>query len=261
MKEHALVREQQQRRNAEDTGIVFDARDKYCYQLRVRGGVAPLTLYGGENQQKSLVSTAQKYLGRGDVLLPEDVKDDGRAELAPYFKPSWVQTLDEIPYEDIVSAQAVNAFVPLILCRELLPLMGGGKSTTTTMTVSDTLPPPPPPPPPPSEPKQPRRESKPKTGGAARKPLGYIINVSSREGLFEARPWHSAKRATHVHTNMTKAAVNMITQTEPAAAWQARRVAMNTVDPGYMSPAPEMDGAYGGEGRPLGWEDGAGRVL
>ena len=52
----------------------------------------------------------------------------------------------------------------------------------------------------------------------------------------------------------------MITQTEAAGAWRTRSVAMNTVDPGYLSCAPEMDGFSVG-GRPIGWEDGAGRVL
>ena len=35
---------------------------------------------------------------------------------------------------------------------------------------------------------------------------------------------------------------------------------MNTVDPGYMSAAPEFENAFDGQ-RPLGWEDGVGRVL
>jgi hypothetical protein len=39
-------------------------------------------------------------------------------------KSSWVQRLDEIPYEDMIAAQSVNAFMLLILCRELLPLLG-----------------------------------------------------------------------------------------------------------------------------------------
>ncbi|KAI3391710.1 hypothetical protein diail_6955 [Diaporthe ilicicola] len=59
---------------------------------------------------------------------------------------------------------------------------------------------------------------------------------------------------------MSKAGLNMITETEASNAWQKYRVCMNTVDPGYMSAAPEYEQAYGGE-RPLGWEDGAGRVL
>lgn len=92
------------------------------------------------------------------------------------------------------------------------------------------------------------------------KPQGYIINVSSREGIFEERTNSPAKAGKHVHTNMSKAALNMITETEAATAWHSRRVAMTTVDPGYMSAAPELEDAFGGV-RPIGWEDGAGRVL
>lgn len=135
-------------------------------------------------------------------------------------KSSWVQTANEIPYEDIISAFSVNSFVPLILCRELLPLMGNEMSIGTT-TV---------------------------------RPLGYIINVSSREGIFEDG---KGKREYHVHTNMSKAAINMITETEAGAAWK-RRVAMNSVDPGYMSAAPEFQSEGG---CPIGFEDGAARIM
>ncbi|VUC34646.1 unnamed protein product [Clonostachys rosea] len=135
-------------------------------------------------------------------------------------KSSWVQDLTEIPYADVVTAQAVNAFVPLILIRELLPLMSRDKD------------------------QQP----------------GQIINVSSREGIFEDKRNHSAKQGKHVHTNMSKAALNMITETEASSSWKNHNVALNTVDPGYMSAAPEMENLFGGV-RPLGWEDGAGRVL
>ncbi|OAA80253.1 oxidoreductase [Akanthomyces lecanii RCEF 1005] len=142
--------------------------------------------------------------------------------VVPYSKSSWVQSLHEIPYEDLISAHSVNTFVPLILIRELLPVM--------------------------------RR----KEGAGDR--CGYIVNVSSREGIFENRKGHSAKRGKHVHTNMSKAALNMITETQAAEAWEKYGVAMNTVDPGYMSAAPEFEDSFGGE-RPIGWGDGAGRVL
>ncbi|CAI0651549.1 unnamed protein product, partial [Colletotrichum noveboracense] len=89
---------------------------------------------------------------------------------------------------------------------------------------------------------------------------GHIVNVSSREGIFETDRNSSAKRGHHVHTNMSKAGLNMITETEAATAWKKHKVAMNTVDPGYMSAAPEYEDARGGE-RPIGWEDGASRVL
>ena len=136
---------------------------------------------------------------------------------------SWVQSLSQIPYDDVISAHSVNTFVPLILVRELSPLM-----------------------------------SRKVAGERAAK--GYIVNVSSREGIFERRPGHPAKQGKHVHTNMSKAGLNMITETEASTLWRERRVAMNTVDPGYMSAAPELEDSHGGA-RPLGWEDGVGRVL
>lgn len=134
---------------------------------------------------------------------------------------SWVQSLTEIPYEDFITAHSVNTFVPLILIRELMPLMSVPQPRDTA---------------------------------------GYIINVSSREGIFEDRRSASAKNGRHVHTNMSKAGLNMITETEASTAWHHHGVTMNTVDPGYMSAAPEMENLHGGE-RPIGWEDGAGRVL
>ncbi|KNG83365.1 putative short-chain dehydrogenase [Aspergillus nomiae NRRL 13137] len=134
-------------------------------------------------------------------------------------RSSWTQSLDQIPYEDVISAQAVNAFVPLILCRELLPRMGATSKSS--------------------------------------RPLGYIVNVSSREGILESRTKSASKAGHHVHTNMSKAALNMITETESESAWK-RHVAMNTVDPGYMSAAPECQRA---DGCPIGFEDGAARVL
>lgn len=63
----------------------------------------------------------------------------------------------------------------------------------------------------------------------------------------------------------------MLTETEAAPAWRKRRVAINSVDPGFMSAAPEVErwwrerkeGDGGGSSWrcPIGWEDGAGRVL
>lgn len=64
----------------------------------------------------------------------------------------------------------------------------------------------------------------------------FIINVSAIEGQF-ANP----KQGTHVHTNMAKAALNMLTHT--AAAQLARDgILMNSVDPGWISQqAPQSD--------------------
>jgi len=56
-----------------------------------------------------------------------------------------------------------------------------------------------------------------------------IVNVSSREGQFSVY-----KTAHHPHTNMAKAALNMMTRTA-AADFAQQRIYMNAVDPGWVS--------------------------
>ncbi|KAL4968706.1 uncharacterized protein BDV14DRAFT_129951 [Aspergillus stella-maris] len=201
------------------TLIADSTGDKYLPM--VRGGLAASwipTIENGDKEDKS-----SKELS---IIPQKGLYTSGNTDLQ--CKSSWRQSLAEIPYEDLISAHSVNAFVPLILCRELLPYMG----------IDDPNPP----------------SSKPITN-----PAGYIINVSSREGIFEDIPNSRSKAGHHVHTNMSKAAINMITETEAGSAWDKRRVAMNSVDPGYMSAAPDCapkDGYC-----PIGFEDGAARVL
>lgn len=64
----------------------------------------------------------------------------------------------------------------------------------------------------------------------------FIVNVSAIEGQFA-----STKLGKHVHTNMAKAALNMLTHT--AAAQLAKDgIFMNSVDPGWISQqAPQRD--------------------
>ncbi|KAJ8066215.1 hypothetical protein OCU04_005300 [Sclerotinia nivalis] len=200
------------------------------YSPRVRGGVHSLNLLAFDTEQKRL-----------NDMFPEEDGIIGRTEnitslstTAEEPKSSWAQTLYEIPYEDVISAHSVNTFVPLILVRELLPLMGNPRPHTT---INNHL----------------------------SKPLAHIINVSAREGVFELTPTNRHKNGCHVHTNLTKAALNMLTETEAAVAWRDRKVAMNSVDPGYLSAAKEVvenrERNGGWDGCPIGWEDGAARVL
>ncbi|RKZ88465.1 MAG: SDR family NAD(P)-dependent oxidoreductase [Candidatus Parabeggiatoa sp. nov. 1] len=58
----------------------------------------------------------------------------------------------------------------------------------------------------------------------------FIVNVSSAEGQFS----HQAKSATHPHTNMAKAALNMITRTS-ATDYAKYNIFMNSVDPGWFT--------------------------
>ncbi|KAJ5436864.1 hypothetical protein N7445_007749 [Penicillium cf. griseofulvum] len=188
------------------------------YQPRVRGGLHASWIPSIEQGQSQLIENGST---KNDLCKDHVVQKGLRTTEPDSSKSSWVQSLNEIPYEDLISAHSVNAFVPLILCRELLPHMGTENSSSS-------------------------------------KPQGYIVNVSSREGILEDVPGSCSKAGHHVHTNMSKAAINMITETEAQSAWKKRRVAMNSVDPGYMSAAPECQRE---EGCPIGFEDGAARVL
>lgn len=160
----------------------------------------------------------------GSAPLMPLIDGGGKQDVLPVVgdcsPSSWAQRLSDIPYEDFISAHSVNTFTPLMLIRELAPLMSTGR---------DGL-------------------------------QGHIVNVSSREGIFEARRGNTAKSGRHVHTNMSKAGLNMITETEAETLWKEKRIAVNTVDPGYMSAAPECQNLFNGE-RPISWEDGAARVL
>ena len=215
------------------------------YKPRIRGGVQPSQLLGSTEQALPIASTSHEDLIQESIQAPShDAPARSRTANSNALsaiptestKSSWMQSINQIPYEDIISAHSVNTFVPLILIRELLPSMGLTPHITPAISPSNTPP----------------------------KALAYIVNVSSREGIFESHPKSSAKQGHHVHTNLTKAALNMLTETEASPAWRNRRVAMNTVDPGYMSAAPEIIEQWKENGRPgcpIGWEDGVGRVL
>ncbi|MEV4555529.1 SDR family oxidoreductase [Kitasatospora sp. NPDC049285] len=90
-------------------------------------------------------------------------------------------------------------------------------------------------------------------------PARYIVNVTAVEGRFAVRN----KTAGHPHTNMAKAALNMLTRTS-AAELAARGVHMCAVDTGWITdenPAPKKNRiAAAGFRTPLDIVDGAARV-
>ena len=56
-----------------------------------------------------------------------------------------------------------------------------------------------------------------------------MVNVSAQEGKF-----YRYKTPNHPHTNMAKAALNMMTRTS-AEAWAAQGILMNSVDTGWIN--------------------------
>ncbi|CAE7254893.1 unnamed protein product [Symbiodinium necroappetens] len=93
-------------------------------------------------------------------------------------------------------------------------------------------------------------------------PYGHIVNVSALEGKFSVKN----KSPGHPHTNMAKAALNMMTHTACKDMYR-RRILMNCVDTGWVTDmAPGGVGAVAAShetwiGPPLDEEDGAARVL
>ncbi|PYC88297.1 short-chain dehydrogenase [Streptomyces tateyamensis] len=90
-------------------------------------------------------------------------------------------------------------------------------------------------------------------------PRRYVVNVTAVEGRFAVRN----KTAGHPHTNMAKAALNMLTRTS-AAELAARGVHMCAVDTGWITdenPAPKKARISArGFRTPLDIVDGAARV-
>jgi NAD(P)-dependent dehydrogenase (short-subunit alcohol dehydrogenase family) len=221
--ERAIKRESTLRKQIEGKDLLMER----VYKARVRGQALPLALEGTTNAQLS-ISRLEEQADIQGIVSTTDEASEQLTELEPCTQSSWVQTLSEIPYEGLTTAHSVNTFVPFILVHELLVLIG-----STTHLPSISIPP---------------------------KTQGYTMNVSSREGIFETSTSSPLKQGKHVHTNMSKAALNMLTETEAEPAWTTRRVAMNTVGPGCRSAAPECENAYEGV-RPIDWADGAGRLL
>ena len=59
----------------------------------------------------------------------------------------------------------------------------------------------------------------------------YVVNVSAMEGQFSRR----YKGPGHPHTNMAKAALNMLTRTSAGEAFETDRILMTAVDTGWIT--------------------------
>jgi NAD(P)-dependent dehydrogenase (short-subunit alcohol dehydrogenase family) len=88
----------------------------------------------------------------------------------------------------------------------------------------------------------------------------YVVNVSAMEGQFSRR----YKGAGHPHTNMAKAALNMLTRTSAGEMFETDRILMTAVDTGWITDERPHDEklriAAEGWHAPLDLVDGAARV-
>ncbi len=102
---------------------------------------------------------------------------------------------------------------------------------------------------------------RPQLAAAARaRGRAYVVNVSAMEGVFS----RGYKGPGHPHTNMAKAAVNMLTRTSARELFETDAILMTSVDTGWITderPHPtKVRLAEEGFHAPLDLVDGAARV-
>jgi NAD(P)-dependent dehydrogenase (short-subunit alcohol dehydrogenase family) len=142
----------------------------------------------------SQVPCAYDDATRDHEMFPAGRSDADLQQVDLRTMNSWRLTLSEIPSPEMLEVQLVNAVAPFILCSKLKPLM----------------------------------LRRPKTPDL--QPVKHIVNVSAMEGKFA----RFTKTDKHPHTNMAKAALNMMTLTS-APDYAKDGIYMNAVDTGWVT--------------------------
>ncbi len=158
-------------------------------------------------------------------LFPEGKLDADRQQVDLRGRNSWRLHLQEVPTAELLEVQLVNAIAPYVLNGRLRALMTRVK---------------------PGE-----KKSRDK----------HIVNVSAMEGQF----YRAFKTDRHPHTNMAKAALNMMTRTS-AADYILDGIHMNSVDTGWITDEDPVELAEKkvdahGFHPPLDVVDGAARIV
>jgi NAD(P)-dependent dehydrogenase (short-subunit alcohol dehydrogenase family) len=138
---------------------------------------------------------------------------------------SWVQAVGEVDALEMLEVQLCNETAPFILISHLRPRLAEAA----------------------------------RAPGNARG-RAYVVNVSAMEGVFG----RGYKGPGHPHTNMAKAAVNMLTRTSAREMFETDGILMTSVDTGWITderPHPtKVRLAEEGFHAPLDLVDGAARV-
>ncbi|MDG6347781.1 SDR family oxidoreductase [Luteimonas sp. 8-5] len=127
-------------------------------------------------------------------LFPAGRLDQDLQQVDLRGRNSWRLQMHEVPSVELLETQLVNAVAPFIINARLKPLM---------LRTPDG--------------EVPTRDK-------------HIVNVSAVEGQF----YRNFKTTKHPHTNMAKAALNMMTRTS-AADYHGDGIHMNSVDTGWVT--------------------------
>ena len=138
--------------------------------------------YAAADEKSAMITTTAKT--KTNAVFPENVFDVNGQQVDLRTQNSWTMKLGEIETPELLEVLAVNAAAPFVLNGKLRALM---KRTAMELPVpSKTI----------------------KTMQEDEKRCAFIVNVSAMEGKF-----YRYKTANHPHTNMAKAALNMMTAT------------------------------------------------
>ena len=171
--------------------------------LRISGWLAPSAAASQLAVLPSDVETSASAVSAR--LFPKGALDVNEQQIDLRAKTSWTTKLGEVETPELLEVLAVNAAAPFVLNGKLRALMA---ATATRMGA-------------PNEADEADRARVPNRG--------FIINVSAMEGKF-----YRYKTPNHPHTNMAKAALNMMTATS-AADYKNDNVYMNAVDTGWIN--------------------------
>jgi NAD(P)-dependent dehydrogenase (short-subunit alcohol dehydrogenase family) len=131
---------------------------------------------------------------------------------------SWTLRMADTTTLELLEVHAVNAIAPFVLAARLRPLLVAAERI---QLISGE-----------PSPASPQSELPNPTSSAARDHLpvrSFVVNVSAMEGQF-----YRFKTSYHVHTNMTKAALNMLTRTA-ALDYAFDGIWMGSVDTGWIT--------------------------
>ncbi|KAJ3147244.1 hypothetical protein HDU86_008080 [Geranomyces michiganensis] len=168
-------------------------------------------------------TSAEVSVSKTAELFPPGLYDRDDQQLDLRRENSWTMELGEISSVEMMECHVINTFAPWVLISELKGLM--------------------------------QRTGR--VDGAAGEWDKFIVNVSAMEGQF-----YRNKTIFHPHTNMAKAALNMMTRTA-SAGFAAINIFMTAVDTGWITDEQPVEQHYKRESAPppLDEWDAAMRVL
>ena len=127
---------------------------------------------------------------------------------------SWRLKMGDVSTPELAEVFAINTLAPFVLNARLQPLLAATAAQRGAPPVpqgDDRM-----------------GGATPGTGGVGG--AAFIVNVSAMEGKF-----YRHKTANHPHTNMAKAALNMMTRTSAAELASSHRIYMTAVDTGWIN--------------------------